>query len=97
MLSRTGDTLRRILGFFHWIEQNDEEGAEGAEEEGGDEPEEAAAVFGLGEAGVDEGEGEPADGVAAGVVREFHNRELHRAKWMVDYKIGFGLEMLWSF
>ena len=70
-----------MLCFFHRIEQDDEEGAEGAEEEGGDEPEEAAAVFGLGEAGVDEGEGEPSDGVAAGVVCEFHDEE-STLRWM---------------
>lgn len=64
------------LRFLNRIEEDDEEGADGAEEKGGDEPEEAAAVFGLGEAGVDEGEGEPSYGVATSVLHEFHDGKL---------------------
>ena len=69
-------TSRMNSFFFHRIEHDDQEGADGAEEKGRDEPEEAAAVFGLGEAGVDEGEGEPSHCVAAGVLCEFHDAEL---------------------
>jgi len=48
------------------IEGDEEEGGERAEEEGDKEPLEAAAVLGLSEAGVEEGEGAPADAIGSG-------------------------------
>jgi hypothetical protein len=46
------------------VEDYDEEGGDGAEEEGNDEPEKAATMLRLGEACIDQAQGSPADVIA---------------------------------
>ena len=74
-IRKAGDLLRGRCG----VKDNDEERGDGAEEQGNQKPEKAAAILRLREAGIDQAQSSPADVIARLSKRENHAQMVARA------------------
>src|SRR5208282_4201696 len=78
--ARRGSEARsgELGGGFFAVEDDDEECGDGSDEDRDDEPEDATAIFGLGESGVDKRQRSPTDVVARICQDVDHTRMLTR-------------------